>query len=357
MKRIVSLTNVAGNKAPRTSMVMTLAALVVTAIMVSVGQRAMANYAATLAFILLVISVLLASIQHVKEERILDGKPSSIGVKPRVMLTAIGAYLRLRPIGLGNFLRLYLAYFIAILVRLISPDRFTVVGAYIPGKTLVRVRLGNLVAFARPGHGDIGLLALTQEPKVASWFLFQKEDVFVDVGAHIGSYTLRAAQSCRLVISVEPDIEVFTLLRQNVTSNNLSNVHLENVALSDHDGEGVLYPPNGWHTGTSSLSSKHSRGEPGNIVWLKRLDTLAENLRLSRIDWLKIDVEGHEVEVLDGASSALDRTRFVVVEVEHGHEDKCKEILTKKGFLLVARDPQEAVEYWLWEKGKGSRCE
>jgi len=72
----------------------------------------------------------------------------------------------------------------------------------------------------------------------------QRGDVYVDVGANIGYYTLVAAQRVGVtgkVIAYEPDPDNFALLKANVERNNLSNVTLFPFALHDTGGEGQLF--------------------------------------------------------------------------------------------------------------------
>jgi FkbM family methyltransferase len=259
---------------------------------------------------------------------------------------ALQAYFKLRPIGIGMALRMCIGYAVAMTVKLILPSRFRTVGAYVPGRSPLLVRLDGMTVVARPGTGDLGLLALTQELRVATWFDLRPDDVFVDVGAHIGPYTLRAAKKVKMVVSIEPDPSVFSLLAQNVKLNALENVLLENVALSDHEGRGQLYLSEGWETGGSTLSPGIPTREHAVTVELMRLDNLASRLDLEHIDWLKIDVEGHEIEVLMGALGSLQRTKRIVIEVRHGNEQRCRRLLESRDFVIAAWDHQRTVDYW-----------
>ena len=132
-------------------------------------------------------------------------------------------------------------------------------------------------------------------------------DVVFDVGAHIGCFTLKAAKEVGLegrVVSFEPSSENFKLLTLNVNSNDRLNVKPFNVAVGSAPGTAKLHLGN--RKGTNSLLSDAGVENVGiEEVPIRTLDSVAEELKLSKVSFVKIDVEGFELEVLKGGRNIL----------------------------------------------------
>jgi len=144
------------------------------------------------------------------------------------------------------------------------------------------------------------LLWLEGERFVDERFLLQRllrrGMTVVDVGANIGYYLLLAEQVVGAggqVICIEPSNENLPELRRNIGINGFSNVTLHAVALGDHEGQ------TGLQTGINSGIVEGAEGP--YTVPLRRLDQVVSG----RVDFLKIDVEGYEGQVLAGAESML----------------------------------------------------
>jgi FkbM family methyltransferase len=143
------------------------------------------------------------------------------------------------------------------------------------------------------------------EPEVTA--LLESElrpgDVFLDVGAHMGAFSLLAAKKGAAAHAVEPDPASDRLLHLNAHRNQLP-IQTEASALSDHEGEVLLATDNG---GGASRLDNH-----GVRVSCRPLDALG-----LQPDIVKIDVEGAEAKVLRGGMGTLRKARLVVVEVHH----------------------------------------
>jgi FkbM family methyltransferase len=141
--------------------------------------------------------------------------------------------------------------------------------------------------------------------------------VAIDVGANLGEWSVplaRAVGRDGRVLCIEPNPAVAAALAATLRINNLAQGEILPVALAAADGEGRLLIEPG-DTGLSRLSA----GESGIAVRLRRLDSIVAERGLARLDLLKIDVEGHERQVLAGAAETLRRFRPAVV-FESGHE-------------------------------------
>jgi FkbM family methyltransferase len=169
-------------------------------------------------------------------------------------------------------------------------------------------------------------------------------DVVVDVGANVGYLTslaaVRALPSGR-VIAVEPHPAVFELLRSNAESwsakPNAAPVELHRLALSNHNGVGriVTGPHFETNMGLARLSEKDADGQNSHEVELRRLDELVDE---TAIGLLKVDVEGHETEVLSGASGLLERglVRDIIFEDHAPYPSEATALVENAGYHLVS---------------------
>ena len=127
---------------------------------------------------------------------------------------------------------------------------------------------------------------------------------FIDVGAHIGYYTLIAARlvgDSGRVHSFEPGESMRAQLEANVVRNDLHNVEIHRQALAQQTGEVGFYPSElASNQGISSIiASGDGRAAPVTVPSLS-LDDFAASLGGRRIDFLKMDIEGAELQVIRG---------------------------------------------------------
>jgi FkbM family methyltransferase len=147
-----------------------------------------------------------------------------------------------------------------------------------------------------------------------------RRTTFVDVGAHVGTTTITAVRrfGFRSALAFEPELNNFRLLRANVGVNGLEGViRTLNVAVSDRLGsaELALQPENGTK---HHLLTPHETTSKSVRVPLTTLDAFVEQGGLdpgeAGLVWL--DVEGHELEVLQGASRLIERSVPLVMEFD-----------------------------------------
>jgi len=270
--------------------------------------------------------------------------------------SSIRAYIGLRPRTFRDGVRLYAAYGVSILLRILTRSRSGSVGFWVRGNTNLGVSVDGVRFDVRPRTNDLDLISSKHEPLVTRSFQVAAGDVVVDVGAHIGRYALRAAARASKVIAVEPDPSNFSLLERNVRLNGFSNVDLVPQALSSRGGIQALWLAAKENTGTSSLDPGRSgvsdgSGPSGTVpVETLTLDELVGSVGLTRIDWLKVDVEGHEVAVLQGAKAALGITRAMILEVTESTSDACREIIRSAGFDFSLVEEGSPAANWLLRK-------
>jgi FkbM family methyltransferase len=152
------------------------------------------------------------------------------------------------------------------------------------------------------------VLRLYEVPKFAALrTCLQRGDVFVDVGANKGDFSLFAAHltgDTGRVIAVEPEGTNADWIERSIARNRYSSVEVARVALSDHAGEATLFlgEKSGWH----SLLSTDGVVTTGEVtVATQTLDELLAARGIARVDVIKIDVEGAEASVFAGATQTF----------------------------------------------------
>lgn len=175
-----------------------------------------------------------------------------------------------------------------------------------------------------------------------------------DIGANVGQTAeecVRAFPGAR-IFSFEPAPETFALLERNVAP--LSAVTPINLALSDHAGEAMMTQGLG---GENTLGTSH-RGDAASVpVKLETVDGFIAARGIDPPDLLKMDVEGHELQVLAGAAHALAEggVTYVLSETdfrrEGAHTDltDLRDVLEPHGFR-VASFYGEGIDArgWIW---------
>jgi len=145
---------------------------------------------------------------------------------------------------------------------------------------------------------------------------------FIDAGANKGDFSLAAA--CLVgeqgrVVAIEPEPRNCEWIRRSVSINHYKNITVSELALSNVDGRALLHlgRKSGWHSLKAGLADR----QEGRIaVRTARLDSLLLSLGLNRIDVLKIDVEGGELELLLGAEETLSQSRNLMLLIDlHPH--------------------------------------
>ncbi len=152
----------------------------------------------------------------------------------------------------------------------------------------------------------------------------------IDVGANIGAFALHQAlkKRAKRVIAFEPSPTVFQRLAANLELNSLQNVQVLNVAVGNRCGNlpFVEFP--------MSVNSRiGNNGQQGAfLVACVTLDSALKPLSIRKVSLIKIDTEGYEKQVLEGASETLQRTERLIIEL-HKESDK-----TELEVLLFAQD-------------------
>lgn len=168
----------------------------------------------------------------------------------------------------------------------------------------------------REGYGGRGVFvyrdALEPELQHLDQFI-DRDGVFVDIGASTGVYTLKAAKHyypAGTVVAIEPFVTVLSSLAESVAANGLSNVRLRNLCVGERTGARMLWM-NKNKPHAFSITNRIGEAK-GLSVLAVSLDDLFEWEALDRLDYLKIDAEGAEPEILRGGARTLRRHRPIV---------------------------------------------
>lgn len=186
-------------------------------------------------------------------------------------------------------------------------------------------------------------------------------DVFFDIGAHVGLYTILAVDQIGdsgEVYAFEPSPIAYRMLLSNIQLNEFSSVTTEKVALSNQVGASQLYTsPLGMGSYNSFLPFsgypiRKIRETPFECVSVEctTLDDYAQESGVAQIDLLKVDVEGWEVEVLQGGRETLSSVQAPTLIVEFDANlqqmagsscDRLQRELVDLGYALYSLDEAE----------------
>ncbi len=155
-----------------------------------------------------------------------------------------------------------------------------------------------------------GLTEGWEKESIKLWIALCKDaDVIVDIGANTGVYSLvaKTIQPSASVYAFEPVKRVYQKLRENITLNSL-DIKTYERAISNANGTATIYDTDSAHTYSVTVNKNMYSNDTKvieSIIQTSTLDTFIKENKLSKIDLIKIDVETHEAEVLEGFSEYL----------------------------------------------------
>lgn len=181
----------------------------------------------------------------------------------------------------------------------------------------------------RTGIWEPEMTAMAQKKIQPGWHI-------LDIGAHIGYYTLLFGAHCApegAVAAFEPSTEAFNSLNDNIELNQMKHISTFRLALSNHRGYAVMKSEN------RGLMLQDEEGTPEETTEMIPFDDFWPTLNWSRLDLVKIDVEGAEMDILVGMENVLQRFHphlFVEIhplylkKIFHSSADNVLRLLTEK---------------------------
>ena len=159
------------------------------------------------------------------------------------------------------------------------------------------------------------------------------KSIFLDIGANVGNHSAALAPFFEQVIAFEPNPRTSKLLEANAML--FSNVSVRSYGLSNEEGI-IQTSYSDENVGGASITSRYTHKNKVEFH-LKRLDDQLSAEQRSNVSLIKLDVEGHEYEVLCGAVMTLKESSPLILfevnvgEIEHG-STKAKELLYDNGY-------------------------
>jgi FkbM family methyltransferase len=148
--------------------------------------------------------------------------------------------------------------------------------------------------------------------------LLPEGGVFLDVGAHIGRWSVRMAARASHVFAVEPNPDTLSVLRKHLAINDITNATIIDCAAWDETCWLELHDDNQRLSGGSTRVLDPGTMTTGeNLVQAVRLDEVAELVGADRIDLVKLDVEGADLHALRGMAHLLAHFRPALLVERH----------------------------------------
>jgi FkbM family methyltransferase len=172
---------------------------------------------------------------------------------------------------------------------------------------------------------DVYASMVAHEEDIVEHFSPKTGDIVVDVGAAFGFYTIMASKRVGQqgkVVAIEPQPNILEMLNRNIKLNELTNIITLNYAVYSERSKVRLY------SNYSIIQERAGQSLQSYIeVSADTLDNLLRQGDIDQVNWIKVDVEGAELEVLKGAVGILSRSSDISLLVEVHSPDLRKPIL------------------------------
>lgn len=235
---------------------------------------------------------------------------------------------------------------ITILYHLISKTAYLLTVAFGFGNRFVRwtlpvrnlrIRLNGIEYSCRKGTDDFLILTSVYEKEAMRIASSLEGGTFVDVGAHVGKYTLAVASNpTNRVVALEPDKESYRALEKNIRLNGFKNVVAVNCAAWSKDGRIKFYSVSDLTGGSSPIYHSNYRMDSTNTETVQglKVDTLLQGSGFKKVDLVKIDVEGTESEALKGMTRTMMRDKPTILFESGGKPVSLARMLGKFGYRV-----------------------
>ncbi len=193
----------------------------------------------------------------------------------------------------------------------------------------------------------------TKEPETLSWInLFKSNETFLDVGANVGLYTIYASKKGHKVWAIEPLAENYFILQRNIFINKLQNVKAFCACLYNENkidslkvrNSGFGQATNSFHESVGAYDEiYHWEYEQGVVAFT--LDYFSEKMGVP--NHVKIDVDGHELKILEGSKATLSNSNLKSVLIEMNEESAkfngILRLMSDHGFEVTEKSHSEMM--------------
>ena len=238
---------------------------------------------------------------------------------------------------------------------------FEVFSKYIKKKNFTKLQYSNK---------NISLLNISSITKFRSDSFFLKEpetlnyinsfgnnDIFWDIGANVGLYSLFAAKikNCK-VYSFEPSVFNLEILARNINQNKLQKkIKIIPLSLGDKNIEGFFHIPlDSYGSALSSFKNKKDKKDIFSYQTISlNADFLINNKIIEKPNYIKLDVDGNEMEILKGMKKNISKVKSVILEMDYGNPSKIKMIqnyFKMNNFSLKSKDQSQMIKESLYRK-------
>ncbi len=180
--------------------------------------------------------------------------------------------------------------------------------------------------------------------------LLKYSDTLFDIGANTGLYSIIAASVYpeKRIYAFEPIQEILKILNRNISLNKINNIKVIPQALAENEGIGKIYIPEmGGNIPTSASLLKDFRPSTKEIdLRTTTLDAFIQSHGITSVDLIKIDTEGTEHKIFQGAKNTFQQNQPIIIcEVLKGLTEKfLMPILKSQGYLYFWITPEGLIQ-------------
>lgn len=209
----------------------------------------------------------------------------------------------------------------------VSPSR-TVKLQVLVGKYIKFIRQGDIVRIL---YGDQHLVPFKKSFEYHTLDLYLKElspgDVVIDVGANVGLFSLLGSPIIGengKIYSFEPTPGTFNVLKNNIVLNSCNNIYPQRQALADRRMPIIITNPSPkqglYKDALNRIKEVTKEDGLEDVIYTTTLDEFCKTTQLTRLDFIKVDIEGAELMFFKGAKETLSRFRpKIIFEANESH--------------------------------------
>lgn len=181
-----------------------------------------------------------------------------------------------------------------------------------------------------PRDGILAFVEVLQDRIYEVEYEPKEGDIVLDIGAYVGPFTARASSlvgKIGKVIALEPDVTNICYLEKNTRF--MENVAAYRYAITNHNGTERLF-----HSEASpchTIAYAHEKSVPVPAI---TVDKLVSDLKLPRVDFIKIDAEGAEMKILQGATKTLEAFPRLAIAAYHETPEGLPEAPIVEAYLM-----------------------